>query len=144
MSRSYYQSLPMEHYIAGNLQSAWNEWRAQSAVQLLSMHHQNSSTEKLSPSGKNPCRVVLLILNAQIIPLPRDTVSVMKVCAELAVAKNQTLGSWLKSFLCYPVEDLGGGGKGGANAPLFGGYSNVYFRIHNCLSRTCIKSSTCA
>ena len=27
VSRSYYQLLPMERYVAGNLQSAWNEWR---------------------------------------------------------------------------------------------------------------------
>ena len=31
----YCQLLPMEHYIAGNLQSAWNEWRAPSPSTLI-------------------------------------------------------------------------------------------------------------
>ena len=45
--------------------------------------------------------MVLLILNAQSIPLPRDTVSVMKVCAKLAVAKNQTPRFWLEPQVLY-------------------------------------------
>ena len=36
VSRSYYQLLPMERYVAGNLQSAWNEWRAPSPSVFIS------------------------------------------------------------------------------------------------------------
>ena len=61
---SYYQLLPIEHYVAGNLQSAWNEWRAPSLSTFISPPWvRKCQSKQLNSLDKWPT-VVLLFINA--------------------------------------------------------------------------------
>ena len=61
VSRSYYQLLLMEHYVAGNLQSTWNEWRALSSSTFISLPWVRKCQIKLLNSLDRWPTVVLIL-----------------------------------------------------------------------------------
>ena len=90
VSCSYYQLLPMEHYIAGNLQSAWNEWsRLRHSFPLWVRKCQNkrlNSLDKMASSG-------IVVINAA-----------YNVHGEFSV--DQGHGSQLVTIYLIAVQDV--------------------------------------
>ena len=67
VSRLYYQLLPVEHYIAGNLQSAWNEWTALLPSAFISPPWvRKCQSKRLNSLDRWPKTVVLLLLTLRI------------------------------------------------------------------------------
>ena len=82
VSCSYYQLLPVESYLAGNLQSAWNEWRVPSSSAFISPPWVRKCQSKRLNSLDRWLTVVLLL-------------SMLRITAMANLSFNQGHGSHL-------------------------------------------------